>query len=133
MKYKAVGIFQGDYGWELSITIPGFDDILSAAELASKGIKEVKYNISERKLFARINNSYRELIPSEVVVSKLKPESEDKAITNADDYEPVNLKIHDFWSIQGLNSTFGSLAYGVQDAEGNPIKIEDHDKKMVEK
>ena len=121
MKYKSQTVWQADNGWELIITIQGFNDIFSAVQFSIKSFNNLSYNSFNRELIAQINKSYRSILDSEVLVSKLKPESREKLITDDEDFQTINLSIEQFWSIAELNGTFECLTYRVIDENNNPV------------
>ena len=121
MKYTSQTIWQADNGWQLIISIEGFNDIFSAVEFSVKSFKNLSYDSFNRELIAQINNSYRSILDSEVLVSQLKGESREKLINDDEDFQTINLSIEQFWSIPELNGTFECLTYRVVDENNNPV------------
>ncbi len=121
MKYKSQTIWQKDNGWELIITIEGFKDIFSAVKFSVNSFNNLSYDSFNRELIAQINNSYRSILDSEILVCKLKQESRQKLITDAKDFEIINLSIENFWSIPELNGTFKCFTYQVVDENNNLV------------
>ncbi len=121
MKYKSQTIWQADNGWELIITIEGFNDIFSAVEFSVRSFNNLSYDSFNCELMAQINNSYRSILDSEVLVSQLKRESREKLITDDEDFQTINLSIKNFWRIPELNGIFKCLTYRVVDENNNPV------------
>ena len=118
--YQARTIWQGEPEWELVITLGQFQDIKSAAHFANRGIHKLYYDEERRSLFVISKKGESIQVQQEkLVVSKIKPEAVGKLMVDADDFEPVDVKIEDFPEIEGLDSGFGSLAYSVVDEAGN--------------
>ncbi|MGK7949199.1 MAG: hypothetical protein AB4368_10455 [Xenococcaceae cyanobacterium] len=67
------------------------------------------------------------------MVSKQKPETMGKLMVDANDFEPVDVKIEDFPNIYRLDGEFGSLAYGVVDADGNPVDCSEYHQQVLRK
>lgn len=131
MKYISVTTWQGEPEWELVITFGEFDDIESAARFGNQGIKKLWYNKSQRQLFViNKDKEYHQILPSQLVVSKQKVEAIGKLMVDTDDFEPVDVKIEDFLDIDGLDSGFGSLSYGVVDEDGNSVDFSKYDREM---
>lgn len=131
MKYKSITTWQGEPEWELVITLGEFDDVEAAARFGNGGIKRLKYDRDSRQLILVTKDGAIHQVQShQLVVSKQKAESMGKLMVDADDFEPVDVKIEDFPEIDGLDSGFGSLAYGVVDEDGNPVDRSEYHQKM---
>ncbi len=134
MTYRSVTTWQGEPEWELVITLGDFSDIESAARFGNQGIEKLWYNKFQRQLFVITKDgAIHQVQPHQLVVSKLKPEAEGKLMVDANDFEPVEVKIEDFSQIYGLDRGFGSLAYGVIDEDGNPVNCSEYHQQMLKK
>ena len=133
MKYKSITTWQGEPEWELTITLGKFDDIETAARFGNEDIKKLKYDKSQLKLFILTEDGAIYQVQShQLVVSKQKPETMGKLIVDYRDFEAIEVKIEDFPKIDGLNSGFECLSYGVIDENGNYVNINEYSDRAYE-
>lgn len=109
MTHTAIGIFQGDADWNISVRAGGF----ASKEAAERYAKSFRIRLIDGRLyrdhadgFSPEDKPWIEVADTEVSLSRLKPESDD-------DYEPVSLPIAQWHQEVGLTCGFGSLAYSV--------------------
>ncbi len=134
MKYKSVTSWQGDEHWQITISCGSFEDFESAAVFGNESIDKVYYDKKRGKLILKMYQGQDiEVLDSQVVASKIKPESFGKWLVDDNDYEPMDVKIEDFAEIEGLNGSFCGLSYGVEDEAGNPVDISDISEKMFQR
>ncbi|MGK7949899.1 MAG: hypothetical protein AB4368_14220 [Xenococcaceae cyanobacterium] len=134
MKYKAVTTWQGEPEWELTITFGKFDEIETAAKFGNEDIKKLEYDRDFCKLnMVMKDGTIHQVQPHQLVVSKQKPETMGKLMVDANDFEPVDVKIEEFTHIDGLDRGFGSLAYGVVDEDGNPVDCSEYHQQMLKR
>ena len=118
----------------LTITYGSFEDFESAAVFGNESIDNVYYDKQQGKLILKMYQGQDiEIADSQVVASKIKPESFGKWLVDDNDYEQIDVKIEDFAEIEGLNGSFEGLSYGVEDEAGNPVDISDISEKMFQR
>ena len=115
--YSSVTTWQGEPEWEIQVTVDGFSTIELATEFGRK-VKRMKQSPDENYLVQiYVEAKTNKIKQHQVKVSKIKQGSRDKLIVDADAFEQMDIRIKDFPGIQGLDSGFESLAYGVQDEQ----------------
>ncbi len=113
--YFAEFIFQEEPEWDFTVLIGGFNSEQSALEYAKRngslkwfeGMLLFKYDGDD-------NPGWRILDEREIVIKQQKPETVGNMTVYPQDFDKVNIRIHEFPQVLGRKVTsFGSLAYGV--------------------
>ena len=73
--YTAIGIFQGDHDWDISVRVPGFKTRKSAERYANRFHIRLTDGHLYREKIGFQKDSWDEIRDSEVSLSRLKPES----------------------------------------------------------
>lgn len=122
--YKSITTWQAEE-YEIEVALDGFHTIEGAASFGNqKGtILKHQQDTNYLTLFDIEGNQYR-IEQYQVTVRKLKQESEKKLIVSDNDYLEVDISIREFSGINGLNGSFGSLAYGVRDSCDQSVSLE---------
>lgn len=124
MTFTAISIWQGDFDWEVEVRVHGFTTPKGAANFAS-GVgpqSADKLRLKEGELVFLTPEAREWPIPAEdITVARLKPGSYGKIVFGPEDFMPVAIHPKDFHLEPGLSRGFASLAYGVEDTDGNPV------------
>ncbi|NJL51624.1 MAG: hypothetical protein HC930_04340 [Hydrococcus sp. SU_1_0] len=101
-----------------------FETIAQAAECGYSHLTNLKYNFDFNCLTIDdyLNQTYR-LDDFQILVKKLRPESEQKTMVTEQDYVETKIKMSDFPTTPGLDGTFSSLAYGIVDHFGQIVPL----------
>lgn len=112
--FKSVTIWQGEPQWEIEVTVGGFPTAQAADDFGCERAKRLIHPINADYLILEDSlGNYHKIEQNQVVVSKLKPECQQKLFTSEDDLAIANISIKDFSITKGLDRGFESLAYGV--------------------
>ena len=109
--YKSITIWQGDPEWEIHVAIDGFSTLQLAAEFGQKAKSLKQAQNIEYLVLTDGEGNHHKVEQHQVMVAKLKQCSQDKLVVCGNDFEPVDISIKDFPSIEGLDRGFESLAY----------------------
>jgi len=122
--YRSVTTWQGEPEWEIQVLIDGFLSIQKAAEFGQK-VKALKHvrNAEYLVLIDGEENRYR-IEQHQIRVRIQTQDSRGKMVVNWDDFEPIDVNIKDFSSVDGLDTGFGSLSYGVEDEHDQFVSTE---------
>lgn len=116
--YTSITIWQGEPEWKIEVRVSGFPTIQAAATFGDKQVKKLKHEPNADYLILIDSSGHHHKIEqAQVSVHKQNPETQGKLVVNAFDFTPVDVKIKDFSNIDGLDRGFGSLAYGVLNAD----------------
>ena len=124
MLYRIVTAWQGEPEWEVLVMVPlYFESVYLAQRYIERTTHRLFISSQTNRLILDISGEHYQISSESVIVSKLKPESEDKIMISADDFERQNIDVKDFHKVEGLNQGFCSLSYGITDSNLNAIKV----------
>lgn len=112
--FKSVTNWQGDCWWEVGVTVGGFSTVQAANDFGCHQAKRLIHllNADYLVLIDSLGNHHK-IEQNQVVVRKIKSESQHKLCVGDDDFAIADVKIEDFSTIEGLNTSFECLSYGV--------------------
>lgn len=126
MHYSAITTWQAGRYHSIDTVIDGFPTVAAAAKFAgwdATGLRIAPSN--DRLLFDnKSTGEVIEVLQDHIFLEKQKEDTIGKLVVSSDDFEPINTPIQEYGNIPDeIGRTFGSLAYGVRDENGETVPM----------
>ncbi len=124
MTYTSVTTWQAEQ-YQLDIHFGMFGTVADAAKMARTGIKKIF--LDGLGMWVELNDGTASPVrPEDIVVRRILPcavEASKYRTLTLDDFEVVQMSLDDMRRDPDMRRGFGSLAYGVADAQGDPVAL----------
>ena len=124
MTYSTVTTWQAEQ-YEVEIRFGVFGTLAQAVAMAKSGIQKIF--LDGLGMWADLSDGTRTPIREDtIVVRRIRPEAVEAARSRAltlEDYETVAMSLEDMRRDPDMRRGFGSLAYGVVDAQGKTVAL----------
>ena len=121
MTYTSVTTWQAEH-YHIDIRYGVFGSVSEAAAMGRSGILKVFLGASG--MWVDLADGSRAPVRADAVsVSRLRPEAFGRLVLSPEDFESVAMTVEDMRSDPDMCRGFGSLAYGVVDADGHKVAL----------
>ncbi len=109
--------------YEVTVTVPGFGSVDAAAKFGNAMGLRLRL-VGDQLVLSEPDGRHHVIDDAHASLRRLKDGRDGATIfVRAEDFEPVSLPVAKYCDTPNLNRGFGSLAYGVLDADGAPVSL----------